>query len=78
MITDAEKIEVIKWVVGLKDREVLKQIRKIKEKAILDSKDWWESLTPDEKSSIERGIEDSRRKKVVAHAEMWKKYETQF
>jgi len=68
MITDAEKIEIIKWVAGLKDKEVLRQLKKMREKSSPEPNDWWVALSPEEKQSIEKGLDDFKKKKVVQHS----------
>lgn len=37
-------------------------------------KDWWDDLSDDTKSSIERGLKDAEAGRVTSHKEVMKKY----
>ncbi len=70
----AEKVEIIQWVAGLEDKTTLLQLKKIKEES-LKHQDWWESISEEERFSIERGSKDSEEGRVTPHAEVRKRYE---
>jgi len=48
---DREKLEIIKWVVTLKDRAVLDMLKIIKDNP--KKIDWWRGISEDEKKAIE-------------------------
>jgi len=48
---DKEKLEIIRWVVTLKDRTVLDMLKMIKDNP--KKIDWWHGVSEDEKKAIE-------------------------
>ena len=40
-----------------------------------EAKDWWDSISEDERTSIEKGIADADNDRLVSHAEARKLYE---
>ena len=48
---EKEKLEIIKWVVTLKDRAVLDTLKMIKDNP--KKIDWWHGVSEDEKKAIE-------------------------
>lgn len=75
MSTYADKIDIIQWIAGLDDKSTLKQLKKIKELSTAKKQDWWDTITQQERQSIERGLEDSKKGRVTQHSEVRKKYE---
>ena len=75
MSTRAEKMDIIQWVVGLNDKAILQQLKKLKEESASNQHDWWETLSEAERQSIERGLEDSEKGRTTPHSEVRKKYE---
>ena len=75
MNTSADKIDIIQWVAGLDDKSTLKQLKKIKELSTAKQQDWWDTITQEERQSIERGLEDSKKGRITPHSEVRKKYE---
>ena len=71
----AEKIDIIQWIAGLNDKSILQQLKKIKEQAKAKQQDWWETISEEERQSIERGLEDSKNGRITPHSEVKKKYE---
>ena len=75
MNTHAEKIDIIQWVAGLNDKTTLQQLKKIMEQSSTKQQDWWEIISEEERQSIERGLEDSKKGRITPHSEVKKKYE---
>jgi len=75
MTTHAEKLDIIQWIAGLKDKATLRLIKELKEKSDSNQKDWWNSISSEERMSIERGLEDSENGRVTPHSEIRKRYE---
>jgi len=71
----AEKIDIIQWIAGLNDKSVLQQLKKIKELSAIKQLDWWDTISEEERKSIEKGLEDSKNGKVTPYSEVKKKYE---
>lgn len=70
---EKEKLEIIKWVTGLKDNtaiERLKMLRKSPKKS-----DWWNEISEEEKSAIDKGLADIKAGRVKPHKEARKLYE---
>ncbi len=66
------KIELIQWLTTLEDENALKDLISIRDKS---NKDWWESISSEEKNSIQNGLKDIKEGKVVSHTEARKVYE---
>lgn len=75
MNTHAEKLDIIQWIAGLKDETTLQLLKELKEKSASNQKDWWTSISAEERMSIERGLEDSENGRVTPHSEIRKRYE---
>jgi predicted transcriptional regulator len=71
----SEKLDIIQWISGINDKIILEQLKKIKDSYSTKKQDWWETLSIEEKQSIERGLEDAKNGKVTPHSEVRKKYE---
>jgi len=74
MNTHAEKLDIIQWIAGLDDKSVLLQLKKMKEQSTKKI-DWWDTISSEERLSIERGLEDSKNGRTTPHSEVRKKYE---
>lgn len=70
---EREKLEIIKWLTTLKDNTALERIKMLKESS--NTKDWWDEITNEEKSAIEKGIADIKAGRVKPHKEAKKLYE---
>ena len=71
----ADKIDIIQWIAGLNDKSTLQQLKKIKELSTAKQQDWWDTISLEERLSIERGLEDSQKGKITPHSEFRKRYE---
>jgi hypothetical protein len=75
MNANAEKFDIIQWIVSLEDRSILLQIKKLKEQSNLNQRNTAESISAEERESVLRGIDDSANERVTPHSEVRKKYE---
>ncbi len=71
----AEKIDIIQWIAGLKDKSTLLQLKKIKAQSDNSQQIKRDAISAKELESIQRGLEDSANGKVTPHSEVRKKYE---
>ncbi|HRN38101.1 MAG TPA: hypothetical protein PLV70_06125 [Flavobacteriales bacterium] len=72
MGTEAMKLELIEWLAGLKDKAIVTSLFNIKQAN--EAEDWHLGLTPEQKASIARGLEDAEAGRVLSSEEMWKRY----
>ena len=69
---EKEKLEIIKWVTGLKDPESIEKLRMLRKNP--KKLDWWSEITDEEKAAIEKGLEDIKAGRVKPHKEAKKIY----
>lgn len=70
---EAIKLELIQWLTKLDDDEILDYLKVVKDSS--DSKDdWWHELTDEQKSGINRGLNDIDAKRVQSHNDVKVKY----
>ena len=67
-----KKIELIQWLSTLDDSSVIEKLFKFRKE---ETKDWWHSISDEEKQSIEKGIEDADNGKLEPHSTARKIYE---
>jgi predicted P-loop ATPase/GTPase len=70
---EKEKLEIIKWVTGLKDNTAIERLRMLREKP--KKSDWWDEITDEERAAIDKGLEDIKAGRVKPHREAKKLYE---
>jgi predicted transcriptional regulator len=70
----AEKIDIIQWIASINDKTILQQLKTLKEQSIKKS-DWWDSISEEERQSIDEGLEDAKNGRTVPHSEVRKMYE---
>lgn len=70
---DAIKLELIQWLANLKDEETLNYLKSVKDSSETHS-DWWHSLSQQQIAGIERGLEDKKAGRVVAHEDVKRKF----
>jgi len=68
-----EKLEIIKWVKGLKDETAIEKLRLLRKQP--ERSDWWSEVTDEEKAAIDKGLEDIKAGRVIPHQEAKKLYE---
>lgn len=69
---EKEKLEIIKWVTGLKDRDAIEKLKMLRESP--RRRDWWDEIIEEEKTAIDKGIEDIKAGRVKPHKEAKKLY----
>ena len=70
---EKEKLEIIKWVTGLKDTTAIERLRMLRESP--RKLDWWREITNEERTSIDKGLADIKAGRVKPHKEAKKLYE---
>lgn len=69
---EREKLEIIKWVTGLKDRDAIEKLRLLRDSP--RKLDWWNEIADEEKAAIDKGIDDIKAGRVKPHKEAKKLY----
>ena len=69
---EKEKLEIIKWVTGLKDGDAIEKLRMLR--ASPKKLEWWNEITDEEKAAIDKGLEDIKAGRVKPHKEAKKLY----
>ena len=69
---EKEKLEIIKWVTGLKDDTAIERLRMLRVSP--KKRDWWDEITDEEEAAIDKGLEDIKEGRVKPHAEARKLY----
>lgn len=59
-----KKIELIQWLSTLEDKSIIEKLLQFKKE---ESKDWWNSISDEEKSSIEKGIAEANDDNLKPH-----------
>jgi len=67
-----KKIELIQWLSTLEDKSIIEKLLQFKKE---ESKDWWNSISGKEKSSIEKGIIETDEENLKPHTVAQKVYE---
>ena len=67
-----EKLELIQWLSTLEDTSIIKKLTQFRKE---ETKDWWNSISDEEKKSIEKGISEADQNDVKLHSEARKLYE---
>ena len=62
---EREKLEIIKWVTGLQDRDAIEKLRLLRNSP--KKLDWWSEITDEEKAAIDKGLEDINAGRVKPH-----------
>jgi len=70
---EKEKLEIIKWVTGLKDNTAIERLKMLRERP--KKTDWWDEITDEERAAIDKGLEDIKAGRVKPHREAKKLYE---
>lgn len=68
----SKKLELIQWLSTIEDLSVLNKIIDLK---MQENKDWWNSISENEKQSIENGIQDAEAGKLNSHSKARKLYD---
>ncbi len=70
---EKEKLEIIKWVTNLKNNTAIERLRMLR--ANPRKLDWWNEITDEEKTAIDKGLADIKAGRVKPHKEAKKLYE---
>jgi hypothetical protein len=66
------KIELIQWLTTIENVSILQKIIEIRKR---DNQDWWDSISTDEKESINEGIKDANSGRLKPNSEARAIYE---
>lgn len=69
---EKEKLEIIKWVTTLKDETSITRLKMLKESKV--GVDWWNEISEEEKSAVDKGLADIKAGRVKPHKEAKKLY----
>jgi len=61
----SKKIELIQWLSTIEDLSVINKIIDLKKQ---ENKDWWNSISENEKRSVEKGLQDAEAGKLNSHS----------
>jgi Sec7-like guanine-nucleotide exchange factor len=67
-----KKLELIQWLSSIEDASVIDKIMELRKK---ENKDWWDSISENEKKAIESGLKDADSGKLNPHSNARKLYE---
>lgn len=67
-----KKLVLIQWLSTLEDKVVIEKLIKFKKE---ENKDWWDSISEKEKSSVEQGLNDIEENNLAPHVTARKIYE---
>ena len=70
---EAIKLELIEWLTKLDDQDTIQYLKVVKDSSS-DDKDWWNTLSDQQKQGVERGIKDIEEGRVTSHEEVKKRY----
>jgi hypothetical protein len=68
----SRKLELIQWLSTIEDPKIIDKIMDLIQK---ENKDWWNSISENEKNSIDSGIKDAETGKLNDHSKARKLYE---
>lgn len=69
--TLSEKLELIQWLSTLEDTSIIKKLIQFRKE---ETKDWWASISEEEKMSIEKGISEADNDQLKPQSEAGKLY----
>ena len=67
-----KKLELIQWLSTIEDSAIIEKIMDLRKR---ENKDWWNSISENEKNSIEQGLKDAESGKLNSHSNAKKLYE---
>jgi predicted transcriptional regulator len=70
MTLDARKINIINWVSQLYDENMISRLEEFQAQ-----KDWWLTISDEERTEIEEGILQAERGEVKSNEEVFEKYQ---
>jgi len=66
------KIDLIQWLTVLEDSSLIQKIVELRK---TQTNNWWDTISYQEKKSIEKGLTDAENGKLNSHSEARKVYE---
>lgn len=66
------KIELIQWLSSLEDKTIINKLLQFRN---AETKDWWDKISDQERTSIAKGIKDAENNKLKPHSSARKLYE---
>ncbi len=75
MDTVAEKISIIHRICEIQDDDLLTLVKNILETPHQSQNDWWDNLSDNEQTSINRGLADFQKGNLIEHEDVREKYE---
>lgn len=72
MSTDAIRNELIEWISKLEDPNLLGSLLGIKKAT--QATDWADGISPEERRSIERGLDDLKHGRKTASRDFWARH----
>lgn len=69
--TLSEKLELIQWLSTLEDTSIIKKLIQFRKE---ETKDWWDSISEEEKMSVEKGISEADNDQLKPQSEARKLY----
>ena len=70
---EKEKLEIIKWVRSIKDDISIEKLKMLRDNP--KKLDWWNEITNEKKTAIDKGLADIKAGRVRPHKEAMKLYE---
>ena len=67
-----QKLELIQWLSTIEDSSIIEKIMDLRKN---ESKDWWNSISENEKDSIDLGLKDAESGKLNSHSKARELYE---
>jgi hypothetical protein len=67
-----KKLELIQWLSSIEDSTIIEKIMALRKK---ETKDWWNSISENEKLAIDNGIKEADSGKLSPHSNARKIYE---
>ena len=67
-----KKLELIQWLSTVEDSTITEKIMELRKH---QNKDWWNSISEEEKNAIELGLNDAELGKLNSHSKARKLYE---
>ena len=68
----SKKLELIQWLSTIEDLSVINKIIDLKKQ---ENKDWWNSISENEKLSVEKGLQDAEAGKLNSHSKARQLYD---
>ncbi|MBK7637517.1 MAG: hypothetical protein IPJ13_26930 [Saprospiraceae bacterium] len=67
-----KKLELIQWLSTLEDKAIIEKLIRLRNQ---ENTDWWDSISDEEKTSIEKGLDDIEKNNLTPHDKVRKAYE---